>query len=113
MQHCQDVFKEWREELNPGESVCQVCILNEEEEEELDGVKEKEFVEDSKFYCSTCYPVKLKEYESLKEKLLARVKELAEAQVDFGGATISRELFKDKRKAGEDNFRSKHPATLK
>lgn len=80
--------------------------------EDCIGVKAEDYPEDLEFYCFKCHPAKLEEYDSLKAKLLIKVRELAEAQKDFKGPTISRDMFKEKKNAGQYNFSSDFPPTL-
>lgn len=80
--------------------------------EDCIGVKAEDYPDDLEFYCYKCHPSKLEEYDSLKAKLVIKVQELAGAQKDFGGPTISRDMFKEKKNAGQYNFSSDFPPTL-
>jgi len=76
------------------------------------GVNIEDYPDDLEFYCYKCHPAKLEEYDSLKAKLLIKVRDLADAQKDFGGPTISRDMFKEKKNANQYNFSNEFPPTL-
>ena len=69
--------------------------------------------EDKDFYCPTCIPDKEEQFRNIREKLKARVEELAERQVEFGGVTIDRDLFKEKKNANPFNYSQDFPPTLR
>jgi len=68
---------------------------------------------DNDWFCAECLPVKTEEYEVVKARLLRRVQELADTQDEFGGLTISRELFREKKNAGVYNYSTDFPPTLR
>ena len=49
----------------------------------------------------------------MKERLARKVEELANTQEEFGGLTISREMFKEKKNAGQYNYSTNFPPTLR
>ena len=49
----------------------------------------------------------------VRERLARKVEELADTQEEFGGLTISREMFKEKKNAGQYNYTTDFPPTLR
>jgi hypothetical protein len=54
----------------------------------------------------------VQEYARVKEKLCERVQELAVSQLEFSGATIGREMFKDRNMVKQFNYNTDFPPTL-
>jgi len=73
----------------------------------------EELQKDKDWFCPECESLKKQEYEVVKDRLKMKVEELADAQEEFGGLTISRQMFKDKKKAGQFNFSQDFPPTLR
>ena len=69
--------------------------------------------EDKDFYCPGCQLEKQQEFDSIKHKLKVMVDELAVRQIEFGGVTIDRDYFKDKKNANPYNYSTDFPPTLK
>ena len=69
--------------------------------------------EDKDFYCPTCVIPKQQEFDKIKGKLKMAVDELAGRQIEFGGVTIDRDFFKDKKNANPYNYSTDFPPTLR
>ena len=69
--------------------------------------------EDRDFYCPLCATLKQKEFEKIKTKLKMSVDELATRQIEFGGVTVDRDFFKDKKNANPYNYSKDFPPTLR
>ena len=54
----------------------------------------------------------LQEYSDIKAKLWERVHELATDQREFSGATIPRDMFRDRKLANQFNYSTEFPPTL-
>jgi hypothetical protein len=54
----------------------------------------------------------VKEYRAVKDKLWERVHELAASQLEFSGATIAREMFRDRKMVQQFNYNTDFPPTL-
>ena len=72
-----------------------------------------ELQEDKDFYCPVCEVEKQQEFDNIKHKLKVMVDELAVRQIEFGGVTIDRDYFKDKKNANPYNYSTDFPPTLK
>ena len=69
--------------------------------------------EEKDFYCPICEVEKRQEFDNIKLKLKVMVDELAIRQIEFGGVTIDRDYFKDKKNANPYNYSTDFPPTLK
>eukprot|EP00092_Neocalanus_flemingeri_P034089 GFUD01037071.1.p1 GENE.GFUD01037071.1~~GFUD01037071.1.p1 ORF type:complete len:805 (-),score=297.13 GFUD01037071.1:1402-3816(-) len=76
-------------------------------------LEEGELLEDKEFYCPNCNPEKEEEFNSIREKLLQSVEELSGRQTEFGGVTIDRDMFKEKKNANPYNYAKDFPPTLR
>ena len=69
--------------------------------------------DDIDFYCPACVPETEEKFSKIKDKLKAKVDELAQRQIEFGGVTIDRDFFKDKKNANPHNYSQDFPPTLR
>ena len=76
-------------------------------------LKVDDIKEDVDFYCPTCIPVKEEQFQKIKENLKNKVDELATRQNEFGGVTIDRDMFKEKKNANPHNYSKDFPPTLR
>ena len=74
----------------------------------LDSLKD-----DKDFYCPSCELEKRQEFDKIKDKLKVMVDELAIRQIEFGGVTIDRDYFKERKNANPYNYSTDFPPTLK
>jgi len=65
------------------------------------------------FYCPTCVPEIEKKFSRIRDRLESKVDELAQRQIEFGGVTIDRDFFKDKKNANPHNYSQDFPPTLR
>jgi len=79
----------------------------------LPQIKLEDINEDVEFFCPTCIPEKQQEFQNIKDKLKRNVEELAARQVEFGGVTIDRDMFKEKKMANPYNYSKDFPPTLR
>ena len=56
----------------------------------------EELHEDKEFYCPNCIPEKEDEFDKVKDLLYEKILELSGRQIEFGGVTIDRDMFKEK-----------------
>lgn len=73
----------------------------------------EELKDDVDFYCPTCVPEQEEKFSRIKAKLKAKIDELAQRQIEFGGVTIDRDFFKDKKNANPHNYSQDFPPTLR
>ena len=73
----------------------------------------EELKDDVDFYCPTCVPELEEKFSRIKAKLKAKIDELAQRQIEFGGVTIDRDFFKDKKNANPHNYSQDFPPTLR
>ena len=73
----------------------------------------EELKDDVDFYCPTCVPEQEEKFSRIKAKLKAKIDELAQRQIEFGGVTIDRDFFKDKKNANPHNYSQEFPPTLR
>ena len=76
-------------------------------------LKVDDIKEDVDFYCPTCIPEKEEQFQKIKENLKNKVDELATRQNEFGGVTIDRDMFKEKKNANPHNYSKDFPPTLR
>jgi len=76
-------------------------------------LEEGELVEDKEFYCPNCTPEKEEEFSTIRERLQQLVEELSGRQTEFGGVTIDRDMFKEKKNANPYNYAKDFPPTLR
>ena len=76
-------------------------------------LKVDDIKEDVDFYCPTCIPEKEEQFQKIKQKLKIKVDELATRQNEFGGVTIDRDMFKEKKNANPHNYSKDFPPTLR
>jgi len=74
---------------------------------------DEELQEDKEFYCPNCMPDKEEEFNLIRGKLQRRVEELSTRQTEFGGVTIDRDMFKEKKNANPYNYAKEFPPTLR
>jgi len=74
---------------------------------------EAELQDDKEFYCPNCAPDKEEEFNHIRQKLKQRVQELSSRQKEFGGVTIDRDMFKEKKNANPYNYAKEFPPTLR
>jgi len=69
--------------------------------------------DDKEFFCPNCRPEKEKELNDVRAKLHQKVEELAARQIEFGGLTIDRDMFREKKTANSYNYSTEFPPTLR
>jgi len=69
--------------------------------------------EDKEFYCPNCIPDKESEFVKVKDLLYEKIVELSGRQIEFGGVTIDRDMFKEKKNANPYNYSKDFPPTLR
>ena len=76
-------------------------------------LKLEDINDDDEFFCPTCVPEREYQFSKIKSKLVSKVEELATRQNEFGGVTIDRDMFKEKKNANPYNYSQDFPPTLK
>lgn len=76
-------------------------------------LEEGELLEDKEFYCPNCNPDKEGEFNNIRSDLQQKVEELSGRQTEFGGVTIDRDMFKEKKNANPYNYAKDFPPTLR
>ena len=76
-------------------------------------LKLEDIKDDDEFFCPTCVPEREYQFSKIKSKLVSKVEELATRQNEFGGVTIDRDMFKEKKNANPYNYSQDFPPTLK
>lgn len=68
---------------------------------------------EKEFYCPACVVVKSQEFDRVRERLTVAVEDLATRQSEFGGVTIARDMFIEKKNANAYNYSQDFPPTLR
>ena len=72
-------------------------------------LKLEDIKDDNDFFCPNCISEKKEQFQKIREKLKTLVDELGSRQIEFGGVTIDRDMFKEKKNANPFNYSKDFP----